>query len=75
MLQNEVDRRVELAELKKGYYEQRMQEIEEGPWGDIFYFNGEGVPQMKNLDLLANVFASTEEGGAVHSAREQYALL
>lgn len=75
MLQKEVDSRVELAELKKGYYEQRMQEIEEGPWGDIFYFNGEGVPQMKNLDLLANVFASTEEGGAVHSAREQYALL
>jgi len=30
---------------------------------------------MKNLEFLANVFASTEEGGAVHSAREQYAML
>lgn len=75
MLQKEVDRRVELAELKKGYYEQRMEEIANGPWGNIFYFNEEGTPQMKNLEFLANVFASTEEGGAVHSAREQYAML
>ncbi len=75
MLQREVDRRVELAELKKGYYEQRMEEIANGPWGNIFYFNEEGTPQMKNLEFLANVFASTEEGGAVHSAREQYAML
>lgn len=75
MLQREIDDRVELAGLKKGYYEQRMAEIQAGPWGQLFYFNEEGVPQMKNLDFLANVFASSEEGGAVHNAREQYAML
>jgi hypothetical protein len=33
MLQRELDDRVELASLKKGYYEQRMAEIQAGPWG------------------------------------------
>ena len=75
MLQRELDDRVELASLKKGYYEQRMAEIQAGPWGQLFYFNEEGVPQMKNLQFLADVFASSDEGGAVHSAREQYAML
>ena len=75
MLQRELDDRVELASLKKGYYEQRMAEIQAGPWGQLFYFNEEGVPQMKNLQFLADVFASSEEGGAVHNAREQYAML
>ena len=75
MLQRELDDRVELASLKKGYYEQRMAEIQAGPWGQLFYFNEEGVPQMKNLQFLADVFASSDEGGAVHNAREQYAML
>ena len=70
MLQKEVDYRVELAQLKKGYYEQRMEEVKNGPWSQIFTFDENGTVQMKGMDFLANVFASNEEGAALHSARE-----
>ncbi len=77
MLQKEVDRRVELAELKKGYYEQKMQETQEGPWGQLFTFDENGTVQMREgaLRILADVFGSDETGAALHSARQQYAML
>ena len=52
-----------------------MEEVKSSPWGQIFYFDDEGTIQMKGMDFLANVFANSQEGGAVHSAREQYQML